>query len=381
MASDLNLKAYRFSVAWPRIFPTGAGAVNPKGLDFYDRLVDALLAANVQPWLALHHYDLPQALQDAGGWPNRETAYRFADYARVVTERLSDRVRHWIPHNEPLVIALLGYFTGEHAPGLQDPLAAFQAVHHLHLSHGLAVQAIRASARQAVQVGAVINLSPVYPATASGADGQAATRFDAVSNRLYLDPLLRGHYPDDLMALIGPFFPVPQADDLRLISQPLDFLGVNYYSRAMVKHDPYVPFIEAAQIQPAGNEYSGMWEIYPEGMCDLLLRVWKEYGHPNIIVTENGVCVPDGVDADGRVRDERRIRYLREHLAQAHRAMAAGVPLGGYFVWSPLDNFEWAHGYKMRFGLTHVDYATQTRTVKDSGRWYAQVIRDNGVEI
>lgn len=381
LMKELGFPAYRFSVAWPRILPDGAGGINPKGLDFYERLVDTLLANNIEPWAALHHYDLPQALQDKGGWPNRDTAYHFAEYARVVTERLSDRVTHWIPHNEPLVVAMLGYFTGEHAPGEQNPVAALQAAHHLLLSHGLATQAIRAAAKQPVQVGAVINLSPVYPASDSDEDRQAAARFDAFSNRMYLDPLLRGEYPAEIFNLLGPFFPQPQPDDLRHISSPLDFLGVNYYTRAVVKHDSSFPFIEAALTQPVGNDYSQMWEIYPEGMYDLLMRVWQDYGHPKMYVTENGVCVPDGVDHDGRVRDERRVRYLRDHLAQVNRALADGAPVKGYFVWSPLDNFEWALGYKMRFGLIYVDYATQKRIVKDSGRWYANVIRHNSLEV
>ena len=380
LMADLGLKTYRFSIAWPRIFPAGTGAVNPAGLDFYDRLVDALLANGITPYVTLYHWDLPQALQDRGGWANRDTALHFAEYARVVAERLSDRATDWITHNEPFVAAMAGHFTGEHAPGLQDPLAALKATHHLLLSHGLAVETLRASARRPLKIGITLNLNPVHPASDSEADRQAAVRFDGILNRLFLDPVLRGRYPDDMLALFGLLMPQITADDLARIATPLDFLGVNYYSRTIVRHDPNVPIVEVLQIHPAGNEYSGMWEIYPPGMYELLTRIWNEYRPPmDILVTENGICVPDGVDFDGRVRDERRIRYLHKHIAQVHRAMADGVPVRGYFVWSLTDNFEWAHGYGKRFGLAYVDFITLARTIKDSGRWYAQVIRENGV--
>lgn len=381
LMADLGLKTYRFSIAWPRIFPAGTGAVNPAGLDFYDRLVDALLANGITPYVTLYHWDLPQALQDRGGWANRDTALHFAEYARVVAERLSDRAINWITHNEPFVAAMAGHFTGEHAPGLQDPLAALKATHHLLLSHGLAVETLRASARRPLKIGITLNLNPVHPASDSEADRQAAIRFDGILNRLFLDPVLRGRYPDDMLALLGLRMPQITADDLARIATPLDFLGVNYYSRTIVQHDPNVPIVEVLQIHPPGNEYSGMWEIYPPGMYELLTRIWNEYRPPmDILVTENGICVPDGMDFDGRVRDERRIRYLHKHIAQVHRAMADGVPVRGYFVWSLMDNFEWAHGYGKRFGLAYVDFVTLARTIKDSGRWYAQVIRENGVK-
>ncbi len=380
LMADLGPKAYRFSTAWPRILPEGAGAVNPAGLDFYDRLVDALLAHGITPYVTLYHWDLPQALQDRGGWANRDTTQHFAEYARVVCERLGDRVTHWITHNEPAVAAVAGYFTGEHAPGLQDPFATLKAAHHLLLSHGLAVEALRASARRPLRIGITLNLYPVHPASDSEADRQAAARFDGNLNRMFLDPILRGRYPDDMLALLGPLFPQITAGDLTHIATPLDFLGVNYYSRAVVRHDPNFPIVEASEIHPEGNEYSGMWEIYPPGMYELLTRIWNEYKPSlDILVTENGICVPDGLDFDGRVRDDRRVRYLRDHIAQVHRAIADGVPVQGYFVWTLMDNFEWAHGYGMRFGLAYVDFKTLARTIKDSGRWYAQVIRENGV--
>ena len=379
LIADLGPKAYRFSTAWPRIVPNGTGAANPAGLDFYDRLVDALLTHGITPYVTLYHWDLPQTLQDRGGWANRDTAQHFAEYARVVCERLGDRVTHWITHNEPAVAAVAGHFTGEHAPGLQDPFAALKAAHHLLLSHGLAVEALRASARRPLRIGITLNLYPVHPASDSEADRQAAVRFDGNLNRMFLDPILRGRYPDDMLALLGPLFPQIPAGDLTRIATPLDFLGVNYYSRAVVRHDPNFPIVEASEIHPEGNEYSGMWEIYPPGMYELLTRIWNEYKPSlDILVTENGICVPDGLDFDGRVRDDRRVRYLRDHIAQVHRAIADGVPVQGYFVWTLMDNFEWAHGYGMRFGLAYVDFKTLARTIKDSGRWYAQVIRENG---
>ncbi|MBC7265136.1 MAG: beta-glucosidase [Chloroflexi bacterium] len=376
--AELGLHAYRFSIAWPRILPQGTGAVNSVGLDFYDRLVDALLAKGIEPFVTLYHWDLPQTLQDQGGWANRDTAHHFAEYARIVAERLGDRVTYWITHNEPFVTTILGHFTGEHAPGLQDPVVAFQVAHHLLLSHAYAAEALRATVRRPPKIGITLNLNPVHPASDSEEDRLAAQRVDGVVNRLFLDPLFLGHYPEDLQAMLGPLFPI-QSGDLERIATPLDFLGVNYYTRAVMRYDPKFPIVQASQIYPEGNEYSQMWEIYPPGMYELLTRIWTEYRPANILVTENGIPVPDAPDFDGRIRDPRRIRYLRDHLVQVHRAIAEGVPVRGYFVWSLLDNFEWNHGYGMRFGLVYVDYETLKRTVKESGWWYAQVVRENGV--
>ncbi len=383
LMSTLGLRAYRFSVSWPRVFPTGTGALNPKGMAFYERLVEALLTKGIEPVLTLFHWDLPQALQDRGGWPNRDTARHFADYAAAVADRLRDRVRYWITHNEPFVAAALGHLTGEHAPGLQDPAAALRAAHHLLLSHGLAVEALRARLPAGARIGITLNLSPVHPASDSDQDRLAALRFDGVLNRMVLDPLLLGRYPEDVLAGFGPLFEAPEPDDLKRIAAPIDFLGVNYYSRSVVRHDPQGLLLEVSQIQPTGSEYSQMWEIYPAGMHELLTRIWTDYGksHPELrlLVTENGIPVADAPDLDGRVRDRRRIDYLREHILQVHRALADGVPVDGYFVWSLLDNFEWAYGYRMRFGLIYVDFETQARTIKDSGYWYAQVIRHNAI--
>ena len=379
LMKELGMDAYRFSVAWTRVLPAGTGTINQAGLDFYDRLVDELLKHKIEPYLCLFHWDLPQALQDKGGWPNRDTAYAFAEYARVVTERLSDRVKVWMTHNEPWVAAMAGYFGGEHAPGIKDVSAGIKALHHLLLSHGLAAEAIRASAIQPVKVGITLNLNPVHAASQSKKDRDAASRMDTILNRTTLDPLLKGTSPIQQFA-IGKLLSrsLIKPGDLEKI-RTLDLLGVNYYARTVVKDDPKFPVVAASQIHPEGNEYSGMWEIYPEGIYELLTHIWKDY-QPNcdIMITENGVPVPDGLDFDGRVRDERRIRYLRNHIAQVHRAMDEGVPVKGYFHWSLMDNFEWALGYGQRFGLVYVDFKTQKRTIKDSGIWFANVIKENG---
>jgi beta-glucosidase len=381
LMAELGLKAYRFSTSWPRIIPEGKGEINPPGMDFYDRLVDGLLERNITPYLTLYHWDLPQALQDVGGWTNHEVCRYFADYAGKVADRLGDRVTHWITHNEPFVTAMAGYFNGEHAPGIQLPAASMRVAHNLLYSHGLAVQAIRSSTKISPQVGITLNMSSVHPANDNPEDRKAAWNVDGINNRLFIDPLLRGSYPQDIVDLFGPFFPAFPSDDLTVIATPIDFLGVNYYTRVVVTHDPDFPIIQAKEIKPAGNEYSQMWEIYPQGIFELLTRLQRDYLPPKILITENGVPVPDGIDADGRVRDERRIRYLRNHLAEINRAIQLKVPVQGYFVWSLMDNFEWSHGYKMRFGIIYIDYDNLERMIKDSGRWYSKVIRENAVDL
>lgn len=379
--SNLGLQAFRFSIAWPRILPQGTGAVNPAGLDFYDRLVDALLENGIRPLPTLHHWDLPQALQDQGGWARRETAEAFAELADHTVKRLGDRIDEWVTHNEPFVVAFVGHFQGRHAPGIRDLKTAALAAHHLLLSHGLAVQAIRASAPRPVQVGIVLNLNPVHPASDSEADQLAARKYDAVLNRLFLDPVFKAVYPQDLVALLPGAFPADAESDLKIIAEPLDFMGVNYYTRSVICHDPAEPPLHLSWVNPAGSEYSQMWEIYPPGLYEILTRVWEEYRPARMWVSENGIPVPDGVDFDGRVRDIRRIAYYRDHLVQVHRAISDGVPIDTYLAWSLLDNFEWAHGYKMRFGLVYVDFETQERIIKDSGHWFAEVIRNNGLKI
>ncbi len=380
LMKTLGLKAYRFSVAWPRILPEGRGAVNPAGLDFYERLVDGLLAAGIEPLLTLYHWDLPQPLQEQGGWPKRDTAQYFADYARVVAERLGSRVGTWITQNEPWVHAMVGHLYGQYAPGKHNPFAALAALHHLLLSHGYAVQAIRSAAGRPVKIGIALNLTPVYPASAGSWDQRAVRFSDNFLDRLTLDPVLKGQYPPDFArSRIFRWLTrgVIQPDDLKTISVPTDFLGINYYYRTVMR---YMPLVQSVPVFPKQSEYTEMWEIYPSGLYDLLMRLQRDYAPAEIVITENGASMPDTLDPDGHVHDTRRIRYLRDHLIQLHRALSEGVPLRGYVVWSLLDNFEWALGYAKRFGLVYVDYKTQERIVKDSGLWYAQVMRQAGVD-
>jgi beta-glucosidase len=381
LMKELGLDAYRFSISWARVLPDGSGIVNRAGLDFYDRLVDELLRNGIEPYVCLFHYDLPQTLQDKGGWPKRDTAFAFAEYARIVTEHLSDRVKVWMTHNEPWVTGMAGYLAGEHAPGLKDPIAGFKALHHIFLSHGLAAEAMRASARQPIKVGITLNLNPVHPASGSKKDAEAARRTDIMLNRIQLDPFLKGTSPLQEFTLTRLASKgIIKSGDLEKMCN-LDLLGVNYYTRTVMKHGRIMPVVNAEQVQPEGNEYSGMWEIYPDGIHEILVRIWKDYQPKcEMMVTENGIPVPDGLDFDGRVRDERRIRYLRNHLVQVRRAMDEGVPVKGYFHWSLMDNFEWAKGYTPRFGLIYVDYETLKRTIKDSGRWFAGLIQSDGFE-
>jgi beta-glucosidase len=378
---EIGLKGYRFSISWPRVLPTGRGKFNPVGLEFYDRLVDDLLAAGIRPFVTLYHWDLPQALQEIGGWGNRDVAYWFADYATLVGRRLGDRVKHWITHNEPWVVAFLGYLMGHHAPGLTDPRLALQSSHHLLLSHGEAARALWDAGDEETQVGITLNLSPIHPASESEADQAAARRQDGFLNRWFLDPLFRGAYPPDMLELYGDQALQVAPGDMTRIHIPIDFLGVNYYTRSVVKDDPKADFLRTAQVKVEGPEYTEMgWEVYPQGLYELLTRIQNDYDPPALYITENGCAFDDKVSAEGRVDDERREAYLREHFIQAHRAIQDGVRLYGYFVWSLMDNFEWAWGYTRRFGITYVDYPTQRRILKRSGHWYSNVIAQNAVE-
>jgi len=380
---ELGLTAYRFSISWPRVYPTGRGQVNPAGLDFYDRLVDGLLAAGVQPFATLYHWDLPQALQEEGGWPNRSTAYAFRDYVATVGRRLGDRVKHWITHNEPWCTAYLGYYTGEHAPGLRDLAAAIQATHTLLLSHGEAAKALREVGGPGCQVGITLNLGPAHPTSDADEDRAAARRQDGYLNRWFLDPVFLGTYPEDMLALYSRLAPRIEPGDLDAIRQPLDFLGVNFYSRSVVKADPSAGFFQMAASPPRGpgHEYTAMdWEVYPEALYELLVRLQADYDAPKLYITENGAAYRDVPGPDGQVDDPDRLSYLRRHFVQCHRAIQARVPLAGYFVWTLVDNFEWAWGYTRRFGIVYDDFPTQRRTVKSSGRFYRQVIADNGLQ-
>ncbi|MDT7573753.1 MAG: beta-glucosidase [Pseudonocardiales bacterium] len=402
LMAELGLTAYRFSVAWPRITPQVTaerlGPVNPEGLAFYSELVDVLLAAGISPAVTLYHWDLPQALEDAGGWTARATAERFGEYAEVVGGALGDRVPMFTTLNEPWCSAYLGYGSGVHAPGRTDGAAALTAVHHLNLAHGLATAAIRRVA-PAAQVAITLNLAWVRPETSSAADVDAARKVDGLQNRVFLDPILHGRYPADVQADTAAVtdwgFVLP--GDLEVISAPIDALGLNYYSPTPVRHwtrerpkenadghgdSAASPWVAADDVEfpRRPGPYTDMgWTIDPRGLTELLLRLADERPGLSLLVTENGAAFPDAIGPDGRVADLDRVGYLRAHLGAVHAAIAAGAPVAGYYVWSLMDNFEWAWGYDKRFGIVHVDYATQQRTPKASAAYYAEVIRNNAV--
>ncbi|MFJ5974682.1 GH1 family beta-glucosidase [Streptomyces sp. NPDC093060] len=371
---QLGTNAYRLSVAWPRVIPGGDGPVNPKGLAFYDELVDALLEAGITPSVTLYHWDLPQVLQDRGGWPERATALAFAEYASTVAERLGDRVKSWATLNEPSCSAWIGHLEGKMAPGWTELTAAVRASYHLLLGHGLATQAIRAAAPDA-QVGIVNNLSTVHAATERPEDLAAARRHDGHVNRWWLDPVHGRGFPADMLETYGVELP-EQPGDLETIAAPLDWLGLNYYFPAYVADDPDGPAPRVRAVRRPDVPRTGMdWEIDASGIETLLLRLTEEYGARKIYVTENGSAFPDVVRPDGTVDDPERQDYLERHLAACASAARKGAPLAGYFAWSLLDNFEWAYGYAKRFGLVHVDYRTQVRTIKGSGHRYADIVR------
>ena len=387
LMASLHLSNYRFSLSWPRIVPDGGGAINEAGLDFYDRLVDAMLERGIRPFATLYHWDLPSALQDRGGWADRENVHAFARYAEIAAHRLGDRVKDWMTHNEPWVVAFCGHLFGVHAPGLRDLGTALAAAHGILLSHGLAVPAIRAACAGA-RVGIAHNLEWVEPASARDEDIAAAARHDGAFNRWFLDPIFGRGYPDDLVRWYEAAAPRLEPGDRELMAAPIDFLGVNYYTRRVIAGDPagrgperaflatrqvYWPFAPRADFDE--------WEIAPEGLYRLLLSVQREYRPPAMWVTENGTSWPDRPEPDGAVRDLVRIRYLARHTAAVAQAVADGADVRGYFAWSFLDNFEWGFGFTKRFGLVHVDYRTQARTVKDSGRWYAKLAAENRLSL
>ena len=382
---ELGLDAYRFSVSWPRVQPGGKGALNTEGVAFYDRLVDALLERGVAPVITLYHWDLPQELEDAGGWPVRETAERFAEYAVAMGEVLGDRVHTWTTLNEPWVSAFIGYAEGRHAPGRTEPAAALAAAHHLNLAHGLAGRALRSVVPDTAQLSVTLNLHAVRGA---GPDEQEAVRrLDALGNRVFLGPMLGDGYPEDLLkdtAAITDWSFVLDGDE-QAIAVPLDVLGVNYYTYTLVRRrrggpveEGPSPWVGCADLElpatPAPRTEMG-WTVDPTGLEELLARLHADHPGLPLMITENGAAFPDRVDRDGRVRDSDRTAYLRGHVAAVRRAVDAGVDVRGYFVWSLLDNFEWAHGYSKRFGIVHVDYATGRRTWKDSAHWYRELVR------
>jgi len=370
LIADLGVTAYRFSISWPRVQPLGAGPFNPAGLAFYERLVDGLLARNILPYATLYHWDLPAELQRRdGGWLSRDTAHRFAEYARAIAHHLGDRIVSFATHNEPWVSAVLGYEKGIFAPGLKSRRVAYQASHHLLVSHGLAVQAIRAT-RTRADVGIVLNMSPVYPATDSDVDAAHARLEDGRLVRWYMDALFKHHYPTDILEHLGADAPQARSGDAELIAEPCDFLGVNYYN----------PLVSSSEnpASPASSDAAAVtdmgWEVAPHSLADLLLRLNRDYKLPPVLITENGAAYQDQL-VGGRVDDEERRHYIESHLLAVADVIARGVNVKGYFVWSLMDNFEWAEGYRKRFGIVHVDYETLERTLKSSGLWYQSLLR------
>ncbi|MEY6430813.1 GH1 family beta-glucosidase [Thioalkalicoccus limnaeus] len=376
----LGINAYRFSVAWARVVPDGNGTLNPKGLGFYDRLVDALLAQGIEPMLTLYHWDLPAALEDRGGWLNPDSAKWFGDYAQVLFQALDDRVRLWLTLNEPWVSAVLGYLTGTHAPGRRGLREAALAAHHLLLAHAEAVTAYRAVGRH--RIGIALNLEPQYAASAQAEDVEAAARRHIYVNRWFLDPILLGRYPAEIPQLFGADWPRRALQRAGLIRAPIDFLGVNYYSRALVVDDPSGRPARGRLVKRRDAQLTAMgWEIFPQGLTEMLLWIRREYGELPVYITENGAACNDPLPERGRVLDPGRARFLGRHLIAAQEALGRGVDLRGYFAWSLLDNFEWAYGYSKRFGLIHVDFATQRRTPKMSARFYRNLICRGGANL
>ncbi len=373
---SLNLNAYRFSISWPRILPEGRGKVNGKGIGFYDRLLDLLLDAGIEPFVTLYHWDLPQLLQDRyGGWLGRDTADAFAEYAAVVMDAFADRVKYWMTINEPICAAKYAYGGGTNAPGYREKSLGLIASHNILLAHGKAVEVVRSY--KGARVGIVINVTPVHPYRSSNAADRKAAKFiDGKNNRWFLDPVLKGSYPSDIVKHYGNMMPRFPEGDLKIISRRIDFMGLNYYTRVVVKATDDV---EPEVVRPAGRYTEMGWEVYPDGLFECLQRLSKEYGVRNIYVTENGAAYPDRLRR-GKVEDPERIDYIREHLLAVHKALEKGIGVKGYFVWSLMDNFEWSHGYSKRFGIVYVDYPTQQRVVKESGRWYSTVAASGTLE-
>lgn len=377
LMSGLGLNAYRFSISWSRIFPEGTGRINQAGMDFYSRLVDELLENNIEPFATLYHWDLPQVLQDKGGWNNRDTAKYFSEYADKVSQHLGDRVKGWITLNEPWVAACLGYLQGIHAPGIKDLKTAVRAVHHLLLAHGMALPVLRQNAtRPGVEYGITLNFNFIEPGNA--ASEKLAIIEDAWENRLFLDPLFKGEYPQEIGDIIDQYLPA-EPGDLKIISAPLDFLGINYYYRTLpVDWLDKETLTFKSRPNPSSTYTSMDWEVYPDGLYNLLMRFHRDYGIPRLFITENGAAFDDLLELEGNelvVHDAYRTNYLTTHFEAALKAINEGAPLAGYFVWSLLDNFEWAQGYDKRFGLFYIDFDTQRRILKDSGKWYRNFLK------
>ncbi|MFF5932757.1 GH1 family beta-glucosidase [Streptomyces sp. NPDC012508] len=388
LMKELGLTDYRFSLSWSRVQPTGRGPAVQKGLDFYRGLADELLDAGIRPVATLYHWDLPQELEDAGGWPERATAERFAEYAGLAAEALGDRVTTWTTLNEPWCSAFLGYGSGVHAPGRADDAAALRAAHHLNLAHGLAARALREAVPASAEISLTLNLHAIRALSDAPEDRDAARRIDAVGNRIFLDPVFHGRLPADLVEDTAHItdWSFVRGGDLEVISAPIDSLGINYYSPSVVgagvseSPSPWPGAPERVRFVPAPGPRTAMdWPVDADGLYELLVRLRDELPEVPLLITENGAAYDDYADPEGEVHDPERVAYLDAHLAAAHRAIADGVDVRGYFLWSLLDNFEWAYGYGKRFGMVHVDFASQRRTPKDSARWYAEVIRRGGL--
>ena len=381
LMKELGLQSYRFSISWPRTYPDGKSKPNEKGIDFYSKLVDELLAAGIVPFPTLYHWDLPQALQEKGGWANRDTAKRFEEYAYNIVEQLGDRLKRWVIFNEPWVFTIMGYLNGHHAPGITEPSMAMRATHIVNLAQGMAARAMRETGK-VDELGTAFSMSGAYPASNSQADKDAAERRFAFANLWFLEPMQNGRYPDayldneNLYDRLG-----VEAGDMEIVKQPADFIGINLYTGGDIAHEPQEPNLGVRQIQPEKVERTDFgWEVRPEALYDVIMRIWNDYGLP-IYITENGASYDDVPDEDGKVEDERRVSFLQRYVAQVARAIGEGADVRGYYLWSLMDNFEWAFGYDQRFGITHVDFETQKRTIKQSGYWYRDVISNNGFEL
>ena len=388
LMKEMGINAYRFSISWPRIFPTGSESKpNQSGLDFYSKLVDALLENDIIPFITLNHWDIPQGLEDAGGWPERDIVHQFVKYSYHVSKHLGDRVRNWITHNEPWCISYIGYIGGYKPPGLKNNwVKSLATAHHLLLSHGMAIPEIRNNSKHS-EIGITLNLNTAIPASDSSYDREACKFYDGQFNRLYLNPIYNNEYPDDVFEHLNTKGLISESDlnfikqgDLNIISTKTDFLGVNYYSRAVIRNEEIDEKNNLPRNVDMGPETDFGWEIYPPGIYDLLMRLKNEYKVQNIYITENGCSYGDGPNSEGKINDKRRIEYYRSHLTELKRAIEDGAPCNGYFAWSLMDNFEWAQGFSQRFGLIWVDFETLERIPKDSYYWYKKYISANGLD-
>ena len=381
LMQDLGLNAARISLSWPRIMPDGKGPVNQKGLDFYNRVVDEMLKRNIQPWVTLYHWDLPQSLEDAGGWPNRDLAEIFRDYAAVVADALGDRVKHWMAFNEPWIFTMLGYSTGIHAPGRKETDNAMKATHTVNLAQGMAIRALRESKNHPEAVGTAFSMSPVHPETGSLEDRTAAERWHRFCNMWFLDTVMHGKYPEAYLHGSVEDHVEIRAGDMDLIKAPLDFIGINLYTRTVVTHDSHDRYMGVKRVRAGGEEVTDFgWEVYPLALSEMITRVSKDYQGVPIYVTENGCSYGDGPGADGKVNDQRRVSFLRRFIGEVGHAMKAGADVRGYFLWTFTDNFEWAEGFGQRFGIVHCDFKTQQRIVKESGHWYSRLARTGALD-